>query len=50
MNGERIADGGSFVHLPDSVQARIYADLTRITDRSGQPLQWSLTEVLQLSH
>jgi phosphate transport system substrate-binding protein len=49
VNGERIADGGSFVHLPDSVQARIYADLTRITDRSGVPLQWSLTDVLQLS-
>lgn len=49
VNGERIGDGASFVHLPDSVQARIYADLTRITDANGKPLQWSLSEVLKLS-
>lgn len=49
VNGERIAEGASFVHLPDSVQARIYAELTRITDVHGKPLQWSLSEVLKLS-
>jgi phosphate transport system substrate-binding protein len=41
MKGDGIVNGMDFVHLPDQVQARIYTELTKITDRNGKPLQWS---------
>jgi phosphate transport system substrate-binding protein len=41
MKGDGIVDGMDFVRLPDQVQARIYTELTSITDRNGKPLQWS---------
>lgn len=40
MKGDRIADGLDFVRLPDPVQARIFGELMRITDRDGKPLRW----------
>jgi len=41
MKGDGIVNGMDFVRLPDQVQARIYTELTKITDRNGKPLQWS---------
>jgi phosphate transport system substrate-binding protein len=41
MKGDGIVSGMDFVRLPDQVQARIYTELTSITDRNGKPLQWS---------
>lgn len=32
----------NFVRLPDRVRARIYSELTKITDREGKPLRWNL--------
>ena len=37
MKGDQIADGLDFVRLPDSVQGRIFKELTRITNREGRP-------------
>ena len=37
-----LVNGIDFVRLPDCVQARIYSELTKITDARGNPLQWSM--------
>jgi phosphate transport system substrate-binding protein len=42
LKGDNIVSGVDFVRLPDQVQARIYRELTTITDRDGKPLQWNL--------
>lgn len=42
MKGDELVNGADFVRLPDRVQARIYNELTKITDRDGKPLQWSM--------
>ncbi|WP_338844522.1 phosphate ABC transporter substrate-binding protein PstS [Massilia sp. W12] len=39
--GDHLADGADFVALPHAVQAQVFAELTKITDNRGQPLQWS---------
>lgn len=47
VHGDRLVEEASFVRLPDKVQGRIFAEVTKITDREGRPLRWSLTSVLQ---
>jgi phosphate transport system substrate-binding protein len=42
MKGDQFVDGMDFVRLPDTVQARIFKEMTRITDRDGRPLQWTM--------
>jgi phosphate transport system substrate-binding protein len=42
LKGDIMVDNIDFVRLPDRVQARIYNELTKITDGNGQPLQWSM--------
>lgn len=42
LEGDNIVSGVDFVRLPDRVQARIYAELVKITARDGTPLQWSM--------
>lgn len=42
MKGDGMVSGADFVRLPDRVQARIYSELTKITDRDGKPLRWTL--------
>jgi phosphate transport system substrate-binding protein len=42
MKGDQIVTQMDFVQLPDLVQARIYNELTKITDAKGNPLQWSM--------
>lgn len=42
MKGDGMVSGADFVRLPDRVQARIYSELTKITDRDGKPLRWNL--------
>ena len=42
IKGDDIVSDTNFVRLPDRVQARIYKELTRITDKNGKPLQWSM--------
>lgn len=42
MNGDGMVSGADFVKLPDRVQARIYSELTKVTDREGKPLRWNL--------
>lgn len=44
MHGDRIVTGMDFVQLPDRIQARIYNEMTRITDQNGTPLQWSFNK------
>ena len=46
LYGEQIVGAASFVRLPDRVQARVYAEFTKITDSRGQPLNWTLAEVM----
>jgi phosphate transport system substrate-binding protein len=40
MKGDKLVGDVDFVRLPDMVQARIYGDLTRVSDVKGQPLKW----------
>lgn len=47
-HGDSIVGSTNFVRLPDTMQGRIFGDLTTITDASGQPLKWSLSEALNL--
>ncbi|MGZ3157780.1 MAG: phosphate ABC transporter substrate-binding protein PstS [Burkholderiaceae bacterium] len=41
MHGDHIVNGIDFVRLPDRVQARIFKEMTKITDTQGKPLQWA---------
>jgi len=47
VNGDKLTENASFVRLPDRVQGRVFGEVTKITDSSGQPLRWSLTSALQ---
>ncbi len=40
MNGDYLVNTVDLVRLPDSIQARIYKEMTMVTDVSGKPLQW----------
>ena len=40
MNGDYLVNTVDLVRLPDSIQARIYKEMTLVTDASGKPLQW----------
>jgi phosphate transport system substrate-binding protein len=42
MKGDKLVSNIDFVRLPDRVQARIYNELTKITDTSGAPLHWNM--------
>lgn len=48
VHGETIIGNANFVRLPDGVQGRIFGELTKVTDASGQPLRWSLADALNL--
>jgi phosphate transport system substrate-binding protein len=48
VHGEEAAGKADFVPLPDSVQGRVFGELTTITDDAGVPLRWSLADVLKL--
>lgn len=41
MNGDYLVNTVDLVRLPDSIQARIYKEMTMVTDLSGKPLQWA---------
>lgn len=41
IQGDHLIAGMDFVRLPDAVQARIFKELTKVTDGKGKPLQWS---------
>ncbi|MES2049049.1 MAG: phosphate ABC transporter substrate-binding protein PstS [Pseudomonadota bacterium] len=40
MNGDYLVNTVDLVRLPDSIQARIYKEMTMVADASGKPLQW----------
>lgn len=42
MNGDRVVSDIDFVRLPDKVQAKIFSELTKVTDSKGQPLHWPM--------
>lgn len=42
LKGDKLVGNIDFVRLPDRVQARIYNELTQITDSKGAPLKWNL--------
>ncbi len=42
MNGDRVVSEIDFVRLPDMVQAKIYAEMARITDSKGNMLKWKM--------
>lgn len=41
MQGDRYVNGLDFVHLPDAVQAKVFKQMTMITDSHGNHLNWS---------
>jgi len=41
IQGDHLVAGMDFVRLPDAVQARIFKEMTKVTDTKGKPLQWS---------
>ena len=41
MNGDYLVNTVDLVRLPDSIQARIYREMTTVTDTLGKPLKWS---------
>lgn len=45
IKGDAIVGDLDFVRLPDRVQARIYNELTKITDASGKPLNWGMQKL-----
>jgi phosphate transport system substrate-binding protein len=46
LHGDGLVEESSFVRLPDKVQGRIFAEMTKVTDREGKPLHWSLAPLL----
>lgn len=42
LKGDKLVGNTDFVRLPDRVQARIYSEMTQITDTKGQPLKLKL--------
>ena len=42
MKGDRFVNTVDFVRLPDPVQARVFKEMTTVTDTAGTPLKWSL--------
>ena len=42
LKGDKLVGNIDFVRLPDRVQARIYSELTQITDAKGAPLHWTM--------
>jgi len=41
MQGDRYVNNLDFVHLPDSVQAKIFKQMMTVTDSQGRRLNWS---------
>jgi phosphate transport system substrate-binding protein len=41
MQGDRYVNNLDFVHLPDSIQAKIFSQMMTITDTHGNHLNWS---------
>lgn len=48
LHGDALVDGADFVRLPESVQGRIYSEMTRIKDVNGRPLEWSIGGLIAL--
>lgn len=47
LHGDAVIGKTDYVRLPENVQARIFAELTAITDAGGAPLKWSLTDLIK---
>ncbi|MFZ6721343.1 phosphate ABC transporter substrate-binding protein PstS [Undibacterium sp. Ji49W] len=46
MRGDRFVNNVDFVRLPDGLQARVFKEMTTVTDKNGQTLNWNLhTEI-----
>lgn len=45
MKGDTVVGDLDFVRLPDRIQARIYSELTRVTDAQGKKLDWSMQKL-----
>ncbi|BBB61392.1 phosphate-binding protein PstS [Undibacterium sp. KW1] len=43
MRGDRFVNSVDFVRLPDSLQARIFKEMTTVTDKNGNILNWNLS-------
>lgn len=41
MQGDSVVNSLDFVHLPDAIQAKIFKQMTSITDNKGNRLNWS---------
>lgn len=44
LNGDHLVNNVDLVRLPDAIQARVYKEMTTVTDKNGKPLQWSLQQ------
>jgi len=42
MRGDRYVNSVDFVRLPDHLQARIFKEMTTVTDKKGEVLNWNL--------
>jgi len=42
LNGDRLVNSVDFVRLPDALQARVFREMTTVTDQKGVPLNWSV--------
>lgn len=43
MRGDRFVNSVDFVRLPDSLQARVFKEMTTVTDNKGGTLNWNLS-------
>lgn len=46
VNGDAAVGKANFVRLPDTVQGRVFGELTAITDSAGVPLKWNLIDAI----
>jgi len=41
INGDQLVNSVDFVRLPDALQARVFKEMTTVTDSTGKPLKWN---------
>lgn len=42
INGDHLVGAVDFVRLPDAIQARVFKEMTTVTDSAGKPLNWTV--------
>lgn len=48
VHADGVVESANFVRLPDKVLGRIYGEMTKVTDKNGVSLNWSINKLVDL--